>query len=212
MRIFIAILLSSFLLTSVASAKGKMIFDLKKQYYSGTLIKKGEEGYNDENKYDVGDVIVTTDTVFYPPAYIYGIFTVDIKEPLQNWNVNIKKKNGTRQGMTTIRLTSDKGESYFITYNSYNGNKVKIGNSTEYAGTIQVNDKIFPKILRSKIMNQKISAIISNKNGVAKFKINGKTFLKTDDKKFGKLSKVEVELNDNEYDDELLALDISRVD
>ena len=209
MRLFTAILLCSFFLTSVASAKGKMIFDLKRQYFSGTLIKKGEEGYNDENKYDIGDVIVTTDTIFDPPAYKYGIFTVDIKKPLQNWNVNIKKRNGTHHGITTIRLTSNKGESYFITYNSCNGHRNK---RSDLTGTIQVNDKIFSKILATALTKQKLTANISNKEGVVKFTINGQTFLKTNDKNFGKLEKVEVELNDNEYDDELISLDISRTD
>ena len=50
------------------------------------------------------------------------------------------------------------------------------------------------------------------KKGKLIFRINGKIFLKSEDKNYGKLKKVEVELNDNKYDDELLALDISRVD
>jgi len=202
MRLFTAILLCCFFLTSVASAKGKMIFDLKRQYFSGTLIKKGQQGYNDENKYDVGDVIVTTDTIFKPPAYMYGIFTVDIKGPLKNWNVNIKKKNGAYGETTSIRLTSDTGESYFITYDGGWNEK----------GTIQINDKNFPNIPNSVIDNEKITASISLKKSTVIFKINGKIFLKSNKGDFGNLLKVEVELNDNHYNDELLALDISRLD
>lgn len=208
MRLFSAILVCSFFLTSVASAKGKMIFDLKKQYFSGTLIKKGEEGYNDENKYDVGDVIVTTDTIFKPPAYKYGIFTVDIKEPLQNWNVNIKKKNGAYKETTTIRLTSNIGHSFFITYQA---NKDGYSPSRGH-GVIQINDETFKGIFTKDIYKEKLTSTISLTKGKLVFRINGKIFLKTEDKNFGKLAKVEVEVNDNHDDDELLALDISKVD
>jgi len=202
MRIFIAILLSSFLLTSVASAKGKMIFDLKKQYFSGTQIKKGDEGYGTEAKYDLEDVIVTTDTQYSGYSYKYGIFTIDIKKPLANWNVNIKKKNGALGETTSIRLTSDKGESYFITYDGGWNEK----------GTIQINDTNFPNIPNSVIDGEKVTASISVKNGTVLFKINGKIFLKSKSKDFGGLSKIEIELNDNHYDDELFSLDISKVD
>ncbi len=199
MKIFTAILLSSFLLTNVASAKGKMIFDLKKQYFSETLIKKGEEGYNNEAKYDLGDVIVTTDTIFHAPSYKYGIFTVDIKEPLTNWNVNVKKKSGTRYegDLSAIRLTSDNGDSHFITF---------MGGKKD---SIQINNKNF---IVSPLNEKIINVTISTNSGKTKFRINGQEFLKLDNKKYGKLLKVEVEVNDNHYDDELIALDISKVD
>ena len=110
---------------SMAEAKGTKIFDLKEQYFSGTMIKKGEKGYGQENKYELKKVIVTTDTIFNAGSYMYGLFTVDIKEPLENWNVNIKKKNGTLayykmdRETTSIRLTSDNGVSYFISFEGY---------------------------------------------------------------------------------------------
>lgn len=211
MRLITAILVCSFFLTNVASAKGKMIFDLKKQYYSGTLIKKGEEGYNDENKYDVGDVIVTTDTIFQPPAYKYGIFTVDIKEPLQSWNINIKKKNGAFKETTAIRLTSHIGNSFFISFQA-NDDQFISSNKYKYHGVIQINNETFKGIPVKDLNNEKLTSTISLKKGKLVVRINGKIFLKADEKEFGKLEKVEVELNDNRYDDELLALDISKVD
>lgn len=207
MRIFTVLLISCLLLTTVVHAKGKMIFDLKKQYFSGTLIKKGEVGYNDENKYDVGDVIVTTDTIFRPPAYMYGIFTVDIKEPLQNWNVNIKKKNGAYEETTTIRLTSDNGNSFFISYQSNNDDYPNIGK-----GVIQINDKTFKGIGEKDIKDQNLTSNITLNKGKLIIRLNGKIFLKADKQSFGNLQKIEVELNNNHFGDALLAMDISRID
>ena len=178
-----------------ADAKGVKIFDLKSQYFSETLPKKDKKHYK-EARYDTGDVIVTTDTRFNKGSYMFGIFTVDIKEPLKNWNLNIKKKNGTSREFSTIRITSDSGNSYFITYHSAGEDNIQINNKD-----FKVNN----------ISNEKLTATISKEAEKVKFYINGKTFLKIDSKNFGNLVKVEVELNDNYYNDELFALDIYKV-
>ena len=189
------------MLVSMVEAKGVKIFDLKEQYFSETLPKEGKKDF-DEFKYDLKNVIVTTDARNIDGAYLLGLFTVDIKKPLKNWNVNIKKRNGayTAQAMSAIRLTSDSGESYYITFGgaSYN--------SEEY---IQINDKEF-KI--GNISGKKFSISVSNKNSKTLFAINGKKFLKTDSKNFGNLAKIEIELNDNYYKDALYALDIYKVE
>lgn len=190
-KIFVVVVIFSFLLASNAYAQVTKIFDLKDQYFSETFVKQGKKHY-DEAKYDVGNVIVTTDTRFNGRSYMSGIFTVDVKKPLENWNVNIKKKNGasSRSDITAIRLTSDSGNSYFISY--------------KYQA-IQINDKNFTV---KGIARQKLTSTISKTGGKVKFSINGKGFLKIDAKDFGNLAKVEVELNDNYYHDELLALEI----
>lgn len=202
MKIFITILISSFLLSNVANAKGKMIFDLKRQYFSGTLIKKGEANYNKEAQYDLDNVFVTTDTVFFDPAYKWGLFTVDIKEPLKNWNVNIKKKNGNgiNGELSAIRLTSDIGSSHFITFMA----------GSHGDDSIQINNKNF----NIKHMDKKtFNVSISSKENKSTFSINGKHFLKIEATEFGLLSKVEIEVSgSNEYQDELYSFDISRAD
>jgi hypothetical protein len=184
-------------LISFADAKGQKVFDLKNQYFSGTLIKKGQEGYGKEQKYDVGKVYVTTDTIFTGKSYKYGLFTVNLKEPLENWNVNIKKFNGNsykNDEMTTIRLTSAIGNNYMITFGNHN--------------SLQINDKNF----KVEIYHQKLTITVKKQNSKTIFYINGQKFLKIDAKDFGKLAKVEVELNDNHYDDELHALEIYKVE
>ena len=199
-RILVGLAIAGALSTTAYAKIGK-VFDLKEQYFSGTMIKKGKEGYGQENKYELEKVIVTTDTIFNVGRYMYGLFTVDIKEPLVNWNVNIKKKNGTDSinSTTTIRLTSHIGNSYFISFNAASSD------SNDY---IQINDKNF-KIgrMQRNIYTTSISVI----NGKTIFSINGKRFLKIDANNFGNLEKIEVEVNDNTYDDELLALDIYKV-
>jgi hypothetical protein len=201
MRQILKILLAIGLLFGIANANGIKIFDLKEQYFSGTMLKKGQEGYGQEQRYDLPKVIVTTDTKYNGHSYMYGLFTVDIKEPLENWNVNIKKKNGTGYTQFTgIRLTSDNGSSHFISFNGVS--------PLEGGDTTSIDDKTFKT---KRIEGEKLTVSVVAKNKIVYFKINGKTFLKTDLKDFGKLAKVEVELNDNEYDDELYALDIYKV-
>lgn len=101
-----------------AEAKGVKIFDLHDQYFSGTMIKKGEEGYGKGAQYDLNHTIVFTDTKLINGSYMKGLFTVEVKEPIEDWNVHVNKKSGTgRKGeSTTIRITSDKGMSYFFSY------------------------------------------------------------------------------------------------
>ncbi len=188
-------------LVSFVEAKGVKIFDLKAQYFSETLPKEGKKDFH-EFKYDLKNVIVTTDARNIDGAYLYGLFTVDIKEPIKNWNVNIKERVSAygNDEMSTIRITSANGTSYYITFAgaSYNGD--------EY---IQINDKKF-KICC--IHGKKFSISISSKNNKTLFTINGKKFLKTDSKYFGNLAKIEIELNDNQYNDALYALDIYKVE
>ena len=188
------------MLVSAVGAKGVKIFDLKEQYFSETLPKEGKKNF-DEFKYDLKNVIVTTDARNIEGSYLYGVFTVDIKEPLKNWNVNLKERvsaAGTNE-MTAIRLTSDSGESYYITFAGKNYG----------AGYIQINDK---KFNINDIRNKKYSISVSTKNGKTLFIINGKRFLKADSKNFGNLAKIEIELNDNNDDDALYALDIYKVE
>lgn len=201
MKKLIKVLLVVGLLVSTVTAKGVKIFDLKEQYFSGTMIKKGQEGFGQENRYKLEKVIVTTDTKFNEGSYMHGLFTVDVKEPLANWNVNIKKKNGTDSSgeMTTIRVTSDSGVSYFISFNA---------ESQDNKDYIQINNK---NIITKKIQKQKLTVSVSKKNNMVLFSINGKAFLKKDAKTFGNLVKVEIELNDNRYWDELFALDIYEI-
>ena len=181
---------------SFAEAKSQKIFDLKDQYFSGTLLKKSQDGYGQEQRYDAGKVYVTTDTKFNGKTYKFGLFTVDIKEPLENWNVIIKKYSGASYSdeITTIRLTSNLGNSYVITYNG--------------SGSIQINDKNFKVSLNDK----KSTVTVSTKKGKTIFLINGQKFLKIDSKNFGKLAKVEIELNVNYMDDKLYALEIYKVE
>jgi len=195
MKKLIKVLLIVGLLVSAVNAKGIKIFDLKDQYFSGTMLKKGQEGFGQEQKYDLPKVIVTTDTRFNGYSYMFGLFTVDLKESIKNWNINIKKKNGVyySNNSTLIRFTSENGESDFIVFHQ---SKIDINNKT--FNTDRVND-------------DKLSIIVKKRNNNIIFKINGKAFLKKDAKDFGNLSKVEVELNDNYYDDELYALDIYEV-
>ena len=200
------------ILISAVGAKGVKIFDLKEQYFSETLPKEGKKDF-DEFKYDLKNVIVTTDARNVDGSYLLGVFTVDIKEPLKNWNVNIKKSNGiyNAKAMSAIRLTSDSGESYYITF-------VK-GTNQSPAGTtfsnkklwdyIQINDKKFNICC---ITGDKFSITVSTKNGKTLFIINGKRFLKADSKNFGNLAKIEIELNKDKYADALYALDIYKVE
>ena len=194
------------LLTSPLWASSIKIFDLHDQYFSGTMIKKGEEGYGKEAQYDLKYVRVVTDTIYNGSSYRSGLFTVELKEPIVDWTVHIKTKNGTLNGgeRTTIRITSNNGESYFISYEALDGGTIR-GNPFE----ITINNKTF-KVFN--MQNKRLTATIKKRGDIVTFYINGKPFLKQNRIGFTKLSKVEVEVNNHyHYYDELLSLDIYKV-
>ena len=121
-----SLLFAIVLLTSPLWAGGIKIFDLHDQYFSGTMIKKGEEGYGKEAQYDLKYVRVITDTIYNGRSYRSGLFTVELKEPVEDWTIHIKIKNGTYYSgeRSTIRITSNNGESYFISYEALGGGTI----------------------------------------------------------------------------------------
>jgi len=198
-KLWIGIFFSFILLSSLNA--GSKIFDLKEQYFSETLVKT--KGQHSEDCYDVGKVKVTTNTGYSNGRYFKGLFVVDIKKPLKNWVVNLSKKNGAyRSGnSSSLRIVSDSGNSYYITLtalDNYQNGEIIIDDKSQKINGIK------NKILDYSIKKNKNKTIIS---------IAGVTKVKLDNKEFGNLEKVEIQLNVY-YDsyDELLSLDIYKAD
>jgi hypothetical protein len=205
MKGFFKIIFVIVLMISSLSAEGKL-FDLKEQYFSGTLVKEVDKK-SFKTRYDVKKVEVDTNTELKDDAYINGHFEVQIKKEnfLKKWNVNIRKKIGNLDylGRTSLSISSTKGNTYFIVFVRDQG----INGYTITSGAVYIDDKKIDKI--GKLINEEFKINISKVDDKIIFKIGNLHSYIIEDKSFGKLAKVSVELkNHKESPDELSALSI----
>jgi len=131
------ILLMGILAFSPLFAESKILFALNNQYFSETLPKEKSEKPKDGSmisaRYDVGDVIVSTNlamlasgTLGAPLRHNNGYLVVDVKEPVKQWNVSMSVsyafygncKGGGETKAYSIRLGANNGESVYITTNN----------------------------------------------------------------------------------------------
>ncbi len=199
MKLGTLLFLSQLFFVSYSIAQGQIIFDLKDQYFAGTLISPHKHGYNMEYRYDTGETLVTTDTVFNSHYYENGFFTLKIKKPINNWNINIKKYFGTqnRKQFSNIRLTSVSGENYFITFND---DYKSVDRNLAVDGTKIYGD----------VASKTIQLTIQKRGDRITYKIYGKVLLEKQIVGFGQLRKIEIELVNNH--DKLITFDVSHLD
>jgi len=159
------------------NAEGKLLFDLKAQYFSKTLAKEKSKDYTKHGKYNLPNVIVDTSMTFNGKTYSNGDMTITLKKPVVNWAIiqSFKAKNNdyNRYGDTVFRISSTSGNAFYVTvmddHIAVNGNDFEVGNTK------------YKKIV--------IDVVKSESKFVAK--INGSVFLTTKIDNFGKLYKIE---------------------
>ena len=128
------LLLAGLILVTSLYAEPKTLFALNNQYFSETMPKekseKPKDGQMTGARYDVGDVIVSTNLSRWKTGvlgtlekYKEGYLVVDIKEPVEQWTTSINVsyafyhtcKNASAS--YSIRLGAENGESIYLTTN-----------------------------------------------------------------------------------------------
>ena len=186
------IVFTGILMLTTLSVEAKTIFALNNQYFSETMPKEKSKKSKDGNmigaRYDVGDVIVSTNLSRWNsgvlgtlPERSDGYFSIDLKQPIQNWvvsaNVSYYFFNGCHQATSySIRLGADNGESIYITTNSCD---------------VVINDNKFT-LSKHTLRDVPLNYFIKTKGDTIIVKLNGQTLVTLPKGEFDTLATIEL--------------------
>jgi len=195
------ILLAGFILITSLCAESKILFALNNQYFSETMQKEKTEkpkaGYMIGARYDVGDVIVSTNLARWSTGVLGtlnkrkdGYLIVDVKEPINQWTVSINVSYAFFGECTeaaasySIRLGANNGESIYITTNPCD---------------VVVQDKQFKLKKKNTLDNSALNYFIKTNQSDIIVMLNGQTLIKLPKGDFDKFKTVEMGVGTNKY-------------